>query len=362
MSSQANPLAKYWRPILIILIVVLAIWLAAASSAVLIPFLIGVLIAYLLMPLVKWLEKRLPPRGKNERAKRIISVIIIFLGFLIVIVLFMAYIGSVVISASGVLIEKAPVILSKSAEQIGNWIKDVRMGVPQVWMSQIDATIQNMGPQAGKFIQDFAIGVVAVIPASMPTVMSFMILPFFLFFVLMDYEAFRKFFYDFMPPKSAKQAGDILTIIGNVMGRYLRSTLILSLIVGVMVWVGLWILGIQYSPALGAVTAIGQFIPIVGPFISGLAVVIITLALQPDKLLWAILVFVAAQMILNMVFVNWIQGKYMQIHPAVIMVILMVGGFIAGFWGMILALPVAATIWEIFKYFRSQQQPETLQT
>jgi len=359
MAGEKIPLGKYWRPILIILVIVIAIWLATVSGAVLIPFLLGVLIAYLLMPLVRWLEKRLPPKGKGERAKRICSVAIVFVGLLVKMVLFMTYIGSIVISASGVLIEKAPVLLSKSTEQIGNWIKDLRMVVPQAWLIQLDATMQDLGPQAGKYIQDFAIGAMSIIPASLPTIMSFLILPFFLFFMMMDYDAFRKFFYDYMPSKSAKQAGDILTIIGDVMGRYIRSTLILSLIVGVMVWIGLWLLGIQYAPALGAITAVTQFIPIVGPFVSGFAVVIITLALHPDKLLWALLIFIAAQMVLNMVFANWIQGKYMQIHPAVIMVILMVGGFIAGFWGMILALPIAATIWEIFKYYRGQQPSET---
>lgn len=76
---------------------------------------------------------------------------------------------------------------------------------------------------------------------------------------------------------------------------------------------------------------------------------------------WALPVFIVAQAILNGVFGNWIQGKYMQFHPAVIMVLMVVGGYIAGFWGMILALPVAATIWEIFEYFRNDRQAEKLQ-
>ena len=49
-------------------------------------------------------------------------------------------------------------------------------------------------------------------------------------------------------------------------------------------------------------------------------------------------------------------------NPAIIMVLLVVGGYVAGFWGMILALPVGATIWEIIKYFRSEQISEKLET
>jgi predicted PurR-regulated permease PerM len=314
------------------------------------------------MPLVNWLENRLPPKNRSVKAKRVISIVIIFVLLIIVVSLFVAYIGSVVISASEKLMDKVPFIMTRSLEQFNDWIKEIKTGMPEVWMSQMDSVMQNMGLQTSKFVQDSAIGAAALIPSSIPTAMSFAILPFFLFFLLMDYEAFRKFFYDYMPAKAAKQAADILTILGEVMGRYIRSTLILSLIVGVMVWLGLWALGVEYSPALGAVTAVAQFIPIVGPFVSGLIVMIITLALQPDKLLWALLVFVLAQIILNSIFVNWIQGRYLQIHPAVIMVILMVGGFTGGFWGMVLVLPVAATIWEIFKYYRAQRVDQEIQS
>ena len=52
----------------------------------------------------------------------------------------------------------------------------------------------------------------------------------------------------------------------------------------------------------------------------------------------------------------------MQLHPAVIMVLLVVGGYVAGFWGMILALPVGATVWEIIRYFRIAGAAEKIET
>jgi predicted PurR-regulated permease PerM len=129
-----------------------------------------------------------------------------------------------------------------------------------------------------------------------------------------------------------------------------------------MVFVGLAILQVEHAAALAALTSLTQFIPIIGPVISGLVLLIIVLALQPHLVIWALLVFVIAQLLLNTIFVNWIQGRYMQMHPAVIMVLLVVGGYIAGFWGMILALPVGATLWEIIKYFRVARVSEKLET
>lgn len=362
MTTEISPFKKYWRPVLILVAIAAVLWLTWVSMAVLIPFLIGVLLAYLLIPLVQWLERVLPPRKKAVKARRVVSIIIVFILFTALMFFFIAYIGSTLLAASHVMLYKAPLYLQQGLDQFSEWLKVFRGGMPQQMADSFESWLSQLGPSAGEFLQDFVVGSMAVIPASMPTIMGFFILPFFLFFLLMDYESFRKFFYDAVPSSAARRTGDILSIIGNVMGRYIRSTLVLSIIVGVMVFVGLAILQVEHAAALAALTALTQFIPIVGPVISGLILVIIVLALQPHLVIWALLVFLIAQMLLNTIFVNWIQGKYMQMHPAVIMVLLVVGGYVAGFWGMILALPVGATIWEIIKYFRVERVSEKLET
>jgi len=362
MSTESTPLKKYWRPVLVLIAIVLVLWLTWVSMAVLIPFLIGILLAYLLMPLVRWLENVMPPKAKAQKTKRILSIIIVFIVFTLLLILFTIYIGSALGAASTVLLDKAPEFISQGLGQFNEWLRTFKGGLPLTVAAQMETFMAGLGPTAGKFLQDFAVGSMAIIPATVPTILGFFTLPFFLFFVLMDYESFKKFFYDIMPEKAAQRTGDILGIIGNVMGRYIRSTIVLSIIAGVMVFLGLLALGIEHSAALAALTALTQFIPIVGPVISGLIILVITLALQPHMVVWALLVFILAQAILNSVFGNWIQGKYMQLHPAVIMVLLVVGGYVAGFWGMILALPVGATVWEIIRYFRIAGAAEKIET
>jgi predicted PurR-regulated permease PerM len=361
-SSSGSQLSKFIRPLLIVVIIALVLWLLAASMAVLVPFLIGILLAYMLMPVVNWLENLLPPKGKAPKTRRIISIILVFIAFAVILALFIVYVGATLVSASGALADKAPAFIDQSMDNVAAWIKVLGGSLPHALSGQLETITTNLGPSAGKFVQDFVVGSLAIIPASMPTIVGFLILPFFLFFVLNDYESFQKYFYDYLPATAARHTANILGIIGNNMGRYLRSQLILGLIVGFMVFIGLAILRVDYAPALAAVTAVTQFIPIVGPVVSGLIVLLVTLALQPDKALWALIIFVIAQGILNTVFVNWIQGRYMQIHPAIVMVLLVVGGYIAGLWGAILALPLGATIWQIYIYFRNQPRatvPET---
>lgn len=356
MPTENGLLHKYWRPVLIFLVLVLVIWIAAVSMAVLIPFLLGILLAYLLMPLVNLMDNVLPPRNKGRKVKRVISILIIFVVVAVLFVLFMVYMGSALISASTVLVSKAPEYVTSGMEEATQWLNVFRGSMPHAVETRIEETLANFGPAAGKFAQDFVVGSITMIPATMPTIIGFAMLPFFLFFVLYDYESFQRGFLSLLSANTARHTSNVLSIIGNVLGRYIRSQLILGLIIGVLVFAGLSILQVEYALAMGAVTALTQFIPIVGPVISGVVVVILTLAIQPDKTLWALIIFIIAQVLLNAVIVNWIQGKYMQIHPAIVMVLLVVGGYVAGFWGMILALPVCATAWEIYKYFRAEQQ------
>lgn len=362
MSAENSLWRKYWRPVLILAVIVFIIWLVAASIAVLIPFLVGILLAYLLMPAVLWLEKIMPVGDRYKTVKRATAIILVFIVFTALCVLFTVYIGAALVSASSVLIHRVPDYVTQGMDQAGRWMTVLRTYLPDTFRGQFETAVSGLGPATGKFVQDFIAGSMAVIPATMPTVVGFFTLPFFLFFVLFDYESFQKYFHEMLPQNIARHVEAILEIIGNVMGRYIRSQILLGLIVGTLVFAGLWIIQVQNALAMGAVTAITQFIPVVGPVVSGLVILILTLAVQPDKVIWAVLVFIIAEGLLNVVFLNVIQGKYMQIHPAIVMVLLVVGGYIAGFWGMILGLPIFATIWEIFKYFRSVSKGVQLQT
>jgi predicted PurR-regulated permease PerM len=81
--------------------------------------------------------------------------------------------------------------------------------------------------------------------------------------------------------------------------------------------------------------------------------VIVTLAVAPEKAIWVVLLFVAVQLLENMLLVPRIQGGYLRMNPAIVVVLLVLGAYIAGFWGMLLAVPLTATVFEIYKYLRN---------
>jgi predicted PurR-regulated permease PerM len=357
LNTQSGQLARYLKPLLILIGIAVVLWLFFISAPVIIPFLVGILLAYLLMPLVTKLEKILPPRNKPRKWKRTVSVIIVFVVFSIILIVFLVYIGAALYTASGILINKAPGFISNSVNIAQDWWKVFKINLPENIDSTINSTLSGVGPAAGKFAQDFLAGSIAVVSSSMPTIIGIVTLPFFLIFLLIDYEKFGIYIRDIFPYKSAKHTSKILKIFANQMGRYLRYQIFLSLIVGFLITLGLLVLGQDYAPAMGVIAAFTQVIPIIGPFISAAIILVVALALKPDMLLWVLIVIVVAQIVVNLM-QGWLQEKHFPLHPAVIMVLLAVGGFIASYWGLILALPVGATIWEIYKYFKNESEPK----
>jgi len=361
LASESATFRKVWISILVILGIALALWLCWISMPVLIPFLVGILLAYLLFPLVTWLERILPPKGKRKSSKRVVAVIIVFILFTLLLIAFVVYIGAAIISASTALVSRAPEMVNKSMEQVNQWMTVIQTNVPQDTITTIKQSITSAGPAISKFIQDFIVGSIAVIPSSVPTILGFITLPFFLIFVLLNYERYGKYFNEIFPARVAKHSTRILTIFGTQMGRYIRFMIIMAAIEGTLVTLGLLIVGMEYSLAMGAVAAFTQVIPIIGPFISAAVILLVTLALKPQAMLMVFAVLLVAYLVV-MVLQGLVQEKHFPLDPGVVMVLMTVGGFIGSYWGIILALPVGATIWQLYKYFRDEAKAARLKT
>ena len=134
-----------------------------------------------------------------------------------------------------------------------------------------------------------------------------------------------------------------------------------SAVVALLSFIGLAALGIKLAPALAAFQGLMEFVPILGPWIGGAVGVIVTLAIAPEKAIWVAVVYLVVQLLENILLVPRIHGTYMRIHPAMILVLLPVGAYIAGLWGIILIVPLTATIVELYKYARQNLMVEQIQ-
>jgi predicted PurR-regulated permease PerM len=137
--------------------------------------------------------------------------------------------------------------------------------------------------------------------------------------------------------------------------RWLGTQLALSLFIGVIVSLGLWILGVRYPLALGLVAALFEVVPIIGPILAGAAAFVVASGDGFSVGLYVILFFIIVQQIENNVLIPVIMGRTMKVHPVIVLVSLLAGAGVAGFFGILLAVPVAVLAQEIFNYMAEQK-------
>jgi len=146
--------------------------------------------------------------------------------------------------------------------------------------------------------------------------------------------------------------------------RWLAAQLGISVIVGILVGLGLWILGVKYAFVLGVLAAIFELVPVIGPILIGLLAFLVALSDGFLLAIYTILFFFLIQQLENHVLLPAIVGKAMKVHPVVVIGALLAGGKIAGFPGVVLAVPIAIIAQEVLNYIAEMKanrpKPKTL--
>ncbi len=355
-------IGRHWRPVTLVLGITAVFLVLYLLRNVLLPFILGLVLAYLFAPLVNWLEAKLPCPKNWLTFRRITAIIIVFLIIMMLAAVFAYFIVAAVVDASIKLAASAPFYIREGLQQVREWFAGVRDWFPPEIQEQLDEALVEAGPSLGNAIRSTIRGAVSVVPATAHFLVGLVVLPLFLFYTLKDSERLKKSLYSAFSPGMARHIKNLTDIIERVLGRYIRAQVVLGLIVAYFAFVGLLILRIPFSPVLAILAGIGELIPTLGPWVSGAVVVLVTLAVAPDKALWVIVLFLSIQLLENGLLVPRIQGGYLRIHPAVMIVLLVVGASLAGFWGLILAGPLAATVAEIYKYIRCCFEEESAAT
>ena len=355
---MTNILHKHWRLVALVLGIIIVFLVLYLLRTAILPFALGLVLAYLLLPVVSWLERKLPRPRNRPGFKRVFSIVIVFIMLLVLIAVFSYFIVTAVIDASLHLAESAPYFIGKSLHQIQEWLEIVRQQFPPEIRHEVDKALLEAGVALGNAIRDAFVHGISAVPRTFSIFLGLAALPLFLFYTLKDSEKLKRNLYSAFTPGIAKHIRNITDIIERVLGRYIRAQLMLGLIVAYFAFVGLLILRIPFAPVLAILAGIGELIPTLGPWISGAVVVIVTLAVAPEKVIWVILLFLAIQLVENSLLVPRIQAGYLRIHPAVMIFLLVLGAYLAGFWGLLLAGPLTATGVEIYKYVRQCYQEE----
>ena len=337
--------------------VVVAVLLYMARGA-LFPFFLGGLLAYLLIPVVRLLERTMPWRRRWPRATRFIAINVVYLVGLFLIVAFLATVIPLAVEETGHFIEGIPDLYNSARETLESLNEEYTRRVPENVRAEIQEAMEGVSEVVVAAARGVLMRTAAGVQHTLSIVIGLAIMPIFLFYLLRDQEELSDRFFLMLHPSLRRHVRNILGIADRTVGAYLRGQLILGVFVGVLVFIGLFAMGIPFSVLLGIISGVTELLPVVGPILGAIPGLLVTLATSPEKFFWVLILYVAVQQVENAVLVPRIQGEAVHLHPAIVMVVLIVGSEVAGILGMVVAVPLAGVAKDVFVYFLSEWRVE----
>lgn len=160
------------------------------------------------------------------------------------------------------------------------------------------------------------------------------------------------------PPHHRDKAQFVRAAVGQVLGSYIRGQLTLAAIIGVAAGVGSWALGVRYPLVVGLLAFVFELVPMLGPVLSAVPAVIISLFQPWPLVIYVILYFLVVQMIENHILAPRISGHAVGLHPVAALLALLAGADLFGIWGALFAVPfvgIAAVLAAaLYKSWRGQ--------
>lgn len=303
----------------------------------------------------------MPWRHRRPGLSRILSISLIYTVALATIAGVLALIAPRIVRESSDFIMEFPHFFRSARATLERWNRLYAERIPEGMRQDIEDALASAGDALINAVKDALFRVVGFVSGALTLIIGLSTAPIFLFYLLKDQESLAGGVYGVFPSSLRGHIQEVVSIINDTVGSYIRGQLILGLIVGTLVGIGLFLLGIKFPFLLGVVAGVTELVSIIGPWIGGIAGILVTLATSPEKTLWVILLYLAVQLLENSFLVPRIQGKALGLHPIAVMLVIVIGSQLMGLWGVILGPPLVAAFKDVAKYFAQEwnQVPAT---
>jgi len=292
----------------------------------------------------------MPARLRTWGAARPISIILTYLLFVLIIAGVVAFIVPVLGQQIGTFVDRVP----QYYQQLGDLVQKGRewygSNIPESWKATIEENLSAIAQTVLGQAKDSLVGMLSAVFGSLNFLIGLVIVPFWLFYVLQDESRLSRGIMESLHPELRPDVRSLATLIDEVLSAYVRGQLILCFFVGALATIALLIIGVPFAPVLGLIAGILEVLPNIGPYLGAIPAILIALATNPVSVIWVAVAFFVIQMVENLVLVPRISGRSVKLHPALVMMVLVIGGQLAGFWGMLIAVPVTAVIRDVFLY------------
>ncbi len=310
-------------------------WLLWKIQIIWLPIVFAFAIVYILNPFVSWLKRHRIPRPLGAAVGYIV-----FGGAITALIL----VATPIISdQTDRLAEQFPVIMDDALTTSEDIFHAVGLDVQIPTYDEILAQVSQPDEALTEDLQGLAGTVFSLLGSLAEAVALLIVTPVLAFYLLVDAPRLGKELSELVPDSYRDEMTGLGHSLSRALGGFVRGQLAVALVVALMAGTGLYLLGVELWLILGIIAGITNLIPFVGPWISGIFATAVALVLGDLGLALAVAaLFLGVQQVDNHVISPLVLRATVKLHPTIIILALLVGGSLAGFVGLLLAVPITA--------------------
>ncbi|WCK56538.1 AI-2E family transporter [Aneurinibacillus sp. Ricciae_BoGa-3] len=306
--------------------------------AIFLPFIVSGVAYYLLRPIVRWLE--------SKNIKRSVSIPFIYFVLAGMLTAGFFFLRPYLVGQFATLAQRFPTQLTR----MENYVSHL-----SPFADKVTHSFSNMVNQTGEKMKDQSS---TILSEMIGVIFSVATVPFILFYMLRDESNFWQFIKYLIPRSKREEVDSVLSEIDETIGDYIRGQITVSFIVGVLLYIGYLITGLDYAGILALIAMVTNFIPYIGPFIAAAPAVLIALSISPSLMVKVLVAYIIVHILEGNVITPHIMGRNLEIHPLTIIVILLFSGELAGVPGLIFGVPVYAIVKVIYSHIFEYLEPK----
>ena len=318
----------------VILIIILLLFLYLIRN-VIIMFLFALIIASAITPAVNVLEKIKIPR--------VIGTLIIY----IIVIGLLAFLISLIVPTVAHDVKNLASNLPQYIEKLSDKFESLKTASSKY--QDIISRVQNSLSGIGEFLKNRSSNLLSTAVGIFGGVFSFLLILVISFYISVLKKGVQRVLTHLIPIQYRDYILDLWERAQKKLGKWLQGQLFLGLIVGLMVYIGLYFLNVKFALLLAVLAGLLEIFPYIGPVLAGIPAVLIGFLQTPILGLWVFILYFAVQQIENYIIVPLVVGRVVGLNPIVVILALLIGGELGGILGMILAVPLTAVFAEFLR-------------
>jgi predicted PurR-regulated permease PerM len=350
MNDLLEAVRRHRQAIFALAMIAIVTWLLWTARGALPAFFIGLALAFILDPGVTRLQQVGVPRWAG--------VLVSYAAVVAIVWLLVAFAVPPIARQGSEFIQQLPELgnaVQRIEEAIVDWYDGLPL--PPDVRDTIGDQIVTIRESIGDLLGAILAPTLSAIFRTATFIFGLLVVPVWLFFVLKDRKAFPRVVNAAMPPAWRPDVENLLTLLGRVGGRWVRGQLLLGGSIFVATAIGLTFLTLigfgefgEFTLLLALIAGVLEWFPIIGPIVASIPAILIGLSIGFPSAIAAALLYTAIQQLENNLLVPKVLGDAIDLHPAVMILSLVVGGALFGIGGAILAAPTVAAGRDLYRY------------